>query len=211
LKKNARFLLASTSEVYGDPLEHPQSETYNGNVDPTSVRAVYDESKRFAETMTMSFHQLYGLRSYIVRIFNTYGPRMALNDGRVVPNFIAQALQGQALTVYGKGEQTRSFQYVDDLIDGITLQIQSNYHKPINIGNPHEMTILEFALVINELTDNPAGIRYEDKRTPNDPQTRCPDISLAKQVLGWRPKVSLEEGLRKTIAYFKNLSAGAGV
>ncbi|MBC8170951.1 MAG: GDP-mannose 4,6-dehydratase, partial [Anaerolineae bacterium] len=154
LAKNARYLLASTSEIYGDPLEHPQGENYNGNVDPIGVRSVYDEGKRYAESLTMAYHRKYALRTYIVRIFNTYGPRMTLIDGRVVPNFISQAVTGQSLTVYGNGRQTRSFQYIDDLIDGLNRLVFSDYHEPVNIGNPHEMTILEFAQVINELTDN---------------------------------------------------------
>lgn len=211
LAKNARYLLASTSEIYGDPLEHPQSETYNGNVDPIGVRSVYDEGKRYAESLTMAYHRKYALRTFIVRIFNTYGPRMTLNDGRVVPNFISQAISGQSLTVYGNGRQTRSFQYIDDLIDGLNRLLFSDYHEPVNIGNPHEMTILEFAQVINELTENPGGIHFEpESRIAGDPQTRCPDISHAREILGWEPKVTLAEGLQKTVEYFQKLSEKAG-
>jgi len=210
LEKNARYLLASTSEIYGDPLEHPQKETYLGNVDPIGLRGVYDEGKRYAEALTMAYHRKFGLRTYIVRIFNTYGPRMTLVDGRVVPNFVSQAIRGEPLTVYGDGGQTRSFQYVDDLIDGLLKQLYSDFHEPINIGNPHEMTILGFAEVINRLTDNPGGIVFmPDQRISGDPQTRCPDISRAYEALGWEPKVSLEEGLQKTVEYFQKLSEKA--
>jgi dTDP-glucose 4,6-dehydratase len=199
----ARFLLASTSEIYGDPLEHPQKESYWGHVDPTSERSVYDEAKRFAEALTMAYHRFHGIDTRIVRIFNTYGPRMHLDDGRVVPNFIKQALAGEPLTIYGDGSQTRSFCYVSDLIDGIYRLLISDEHEPVNIGNPTETTILEFALAINRLTQNPGGLRYiADQRMPGDPQRRRPDISRARQVLGWAPTIDLEAGLLATIPYF---------
>ena len=200
----ALFILASTSEVYGDPLVHPQNETYWGNVDPIGPRSVYDEAKRFAESLTMAYNRTHGVRTRIVRIFNTYGPRMALNDGRVVPNFICQALKGKPLTVYGDGSQTRSFCYVDDLVDGIILLMSSELTEPTNIGNPHEVTILEFANTINSLTKNAAGTILEDKRTTGDPQQRKPDISRAEKLLSWKPHITLEDGLTRTIAYFKN-------
>jgi len=200
--KNAIYLLASTSEVYGDPLVRPQSEEYWGNVNPIGPRGVYDEAKRFAEAMTMAYHRYHGLNSRIVRIFNTYGPRMRMRDGRVVPNFIAQALTGEPLTVYGQGEQTRSFQYVDDLVAGIQMLLQSNENLPVNIGNPHEMTVLEFAKKIIEITGSKSAIVY--KPLPqDDPQVRQPDITKAKRVLGWEPKVGLEQGLARTIEYFR--------
>jgi len=201
---NARYLLASTSEIYGDPLEHPQKESYWGHVDPIGKRSVYDEAKRFAEALTMAYHRFHGLDTRIVRIFNTYGPRMHLEDGRVVPNFLKQALCGEALTVFGDGMQTRSFCYVDDLIEGIYRLLLSDYHEPINIGNPFETTILEFARIINYITGNPSGIQFnEGERSPNDPQRRQPDINRARQQLGWEPKIDLEEGLSRTIPYFK--------
>jgi dTDP-glucose 4,6-dehydratase len=204
--KGARFLLASTSEVYGDPLVHPQVEDYAGNVDPVGPRGVYDEAKRFAEAMTMAYHRYHGVNTRIVRIFNTFGPRMRLNDGRVVPNFVAQALKGQPLTVYGDGLQTRSFCYVSDLVEGVYRLLMSDEHMPTNIGNPREMTIVEFARIINEITQNPGGIVFEEKRIQGDPQTRRPDISKARRLLNnWEPKVEIEEGLRRTVAYFKNL------
>ena len=203
--KNAAFLLASTSEIYGDPLEHPQVESYNGNVDPIGPRGVYDEAKRYAEAITMAYHRTHNLNTHIVRIFNTYGPRMRLDDGRVVPNFVAQALRGEPLTVYGDGQQTRSFQFCSDLIEGIYRLLHSDFHDPVNIGNPHEMTILQFAETVNELTGNPAGIVYKpDLRIQGDPQTRQPDISRAKQVLGWEPQVDLRSGLSKTIDFFRD-------
>ncbi|MBL8163239.1 MAG: SDR family oxidoreductase [Anaerolineae bacterium] len=205
LAKGARFLLASTSEVYGDPLEHPQKETYPGNVDPIGPRGVYDEAKRFAEALTMAYHNVHGVETRIVRIFNTYGPRMRLADGRVVPNFIAQALRGEPLTVYGDGSQTRSFQYVSDLIEGIYRLLLSNYNDPVNIGNPEEMTILEFANAVNAATNNAAGVIYKDERIKGDPQTRQPDITRAQTILGWQPKVKLREGLEHTIAYFREV------
>ncbi len=201
---NARFLLASTSEIYGDPEEHPQRESYWGRVNPISPRSVYDEAKRFAEALTMAYHRFHGLNTGIVRIFNTYGPRMRVDDGRVVPNFLKQALQGQPLTVYGDGLQTRSFCYVDDLIEGIYRLVLSDYHEPVNIGNPTETTILDFARAINELTGNPAGIVYRSRqRGESDPQRRRPDISRASEVLDWQPQIALEEGIRRTIPYFK--------
>jgi dTDP-glucose 4,6-dehydratase len=200
--KGAVFLLASTSEVYGDPLVRPQSEEYWGNVNPIGPRGVYDEAKRFAEAITMAYHRFHGLNTRIVRIFNTYGPRMRLQDGRVVPNFIMQALKSEALTVYGQGQQTRSFQYVDDLVAGIEKLLQADHHLPVNIGNPHEMTVLEFAKKIIELTHSKSAIAY--KPLPeDDPQVRQPDITKARKILGWEPKVKLEEGLSKTIDYFR--------
>ncbi len=202
--QNACFLLASTSEIYGDPLEHPQKESYVGHVDPIGLRSVYDEAKRFAEALTMAYHRFHGIDTRIVRIFNTYGPRMQVDDGRVVPNFLQQAIKGQPLTVYGDGQQTRSFCYVDDLVDGIVRLLYSDEHDPVNIGNPVETTILEFAETINRLTKNPAGIIFKEKeRLSGDPQRRQPDITRACQILGWEPKISLEEGILKTIPYFR--------
>lgn len=201
---NARFLLASTSEIYGDPKEHPQKETYWGHVDPTGPRSMYDEAKRFAEALTMSYHRFHGIDTRIVRIFNTYGPRMRLDDGRVIPNFIQQALRNEPLTIYGKGNQTRSFCYVDDLIDGIYRLLMSDIHEPVNIGNPVEMTVLDLAKKINEIIKNPAKLTIiEDMRLGDDPERRRPDISLAKKYLDWEPKFSLEQGLEMTIPYFK--------
>ncbi len=200
--KGARFLLASTSEVYGDPLVHPQPETYWGNVNPIGPRGVYDEAKRFAEAMTMAYHRYHGVDTRIVRIFNTFGPRMRINDGRVIPNFISQALEGKPLTVYGDGSQTRSFCYVSDLVEGIFRLLHSDEVEPVNLGNPREMTILEFAGLINEMTGNEAGIVFEPL-PENDPKRRQPDITKAKRILGWEPQVSLEEGLRRTIEYFR--------
>ncbi len=201
LAKGARFLLASTSEVYGDPLVHPQTEDYWGHVNPIGPRGVYDEAKRFAEAMTMAYHRAHGVDTRIVRIFNTYGPRMRLNDGRVVPNFMKQALRGEPLTVYGDGSQTRSFCYVDDLIEGIYRLLLSDEVEPVNIGNPAEITIAEFAERINALTGNRAGIRYEPL-PKDDPKQRRPDISKAKRILGWEPRVGLAEGLARTVEYF---------
>ena len=200
--KGAVYLLASTSEVYGDPSVRPQNEEYWGNVNPIGPRGVYDEAKRFAEAMTMAYHRYHGLNTRIVRIFNTYGPRMRLHDGRVVPNFIMQALRGESLTVYGEGKQTRSFQYIDDLVDGIERLLATEYHLPVNIGNPHEMTVLEFAETIIRLTGSKSPIVY--KPLPeDDPQVRQPDIARAKEILKWEPRVPLEEGLIKTIDYFR--------
>jgi dTDP-glucose 4,6-dehydratase len=201
---NAIFLLASTSEIYGDPKEHPQKESYWGHVDPTGPRSMYDEAKRFAEALTMSYHRFHGINTRIVRIFNTYGPRMRLDDGRVIPNFIQQALRNEPLTIYGEGSQTRSFCYVDDLIDGIYRLLLSDVHEPINIGNPVEMSVLELALKINEIINNPAGIVVkDDMRLGDDPERRRPDISKAKTLLNWEPEYSLTQGLSKTIPYFR--------
>jgi dTDP-glucose 4,6-dehydratase len=207
----ARFLLASTSEIYGDPQEHPQTESYWGHCDPIGERSVYDEAKRFAEALTMAYHRFHGLNTGIVRIFNTYGPRMHLDDGRVVPNFIQQALMGESLTVYGDGGQTRSFCYVDDLVDGIIRLLLSDEHYPVNIGNEVETTILEFAEIINRLTQNKSGVIFKPRqRLEGDPQRRQPDISRARQKLGWEPAVSLEQGIQNTIPYFKEkLKLGA--
>ena len=202
--QNACFLLASTSEIYGDPLEHPQSEGYWGHVDPIGKRSVYDEAKRFAEALTMAYHGAHEIDTRIVRIFNTYGPRMHLDDGRVVPNFLQQALNGEPLTVYGDGSQTRSFCYVDDLIEGIVRLLYSDEHQPVNIGNPVETTILEFANTINRLVGNSAGVIFKPlQRGEGDPQRRQPNIGRAQRVLGWEPKISLEDGILRTIPYFK--------
>jgi len=200
--KGATFLLASTSECYGDPLEHPQSEDYWGNVNPIGPRGVYDEAKRFAEAMTMAYHRFHGMDTKIVRIFNTYGPRMRLRDGRVVPAFISQALNNEPLTVFGDGSQTRSFCYVSDLIDGIFRLALSDFHEPVNIGNPGEMTILDFAQKILALTGSTAQIVFKPLPV-DDPRVRQPDISRAKRLLGWQPKVDFESGVRETIGYFK--------
>ncbi len=201
--KAARFLLASTSEVYGDPLVHPQTEDYWGNVNPIGPRGVYDEAKRFAEAMTLAYQRTHGLETRIVRIFNTYGPRMRINDGRVVPNFIYQALHSQPLTVYGEGSQTRSFCYVSDLVEGVVRLLHSEEREPVNIGNPAEMTILQFAETINRLTANPAGM-VRQPLPVDDPQQRRPDISKAQRVLGgWGPVTPLEQGLASTVADFR--------
>lgn len=203
-RENSRFLLASTSEIYGDPEIHPQAESYPGNVDPIGERAVYDEAKRFAESLTMAYHRFHGVNTSIVRIFNTYGPRMDLEDGRALPNLLKQALLGQPLTVYGDGSQTRSFCYVDDLIHGIVSLLYSGEHFPVNIGNPTEMTILQFAQAINKITGNKGGIVFqENARSARDPQRRQPDISRARELLKWEPKVDLEEGIRRTVPFFK--------
>jgi len=200
----ARFLLASTSEIYGDPLVHPQAESYAGNVDPIGPRSVYDEAKRFAESLTMAYHRQHGVDTRIVRIFNTYGSRMDLDDGRALPNMLKQALLGQALTVYGDGKQTRSFCYVDDLIDGVVRLLLSDEHLPVNIGNPVEMTLLDFAMQINQVVGNRGGITFvPEARSERDPQRRRPDITRAREKLGWNPKFGLEEGIRLTIPYFK--------
>lgn len=201
--KGARFLLASTSEVYGDPLVHPQREDYWGHVNPIGPRGVYDEAKRFAEALTLAYQRQHRMQTRIVRIFNTYGPRNALNDGRVVPNFVGQALRGEPLTVHGDGSQTRSFCYVSDLVEGIARLLASDELLPVNIGNPIEMTIRTFAEKINALTGNRAGIKYIE-RPVDDPTRRCPDIAKAKRLLGWEPRVSLDDGLRETVAYFQN-------
>lgn len=204
--KQATLLMASTSETYGDPLVHPQKETYWGNVNPVGPRGVYDEAKRFAEAMTMGYHRAHGLDTKIVRIFNTYGPRMRLEDGRVVPAFIGQALQGQPLTVFGDGSQTRSFCYVSDLIDGIFRLSQGSYHEPVNIGNPAEMTVIEFAEKILRITGSDSKIDFRPLPV-DDPKVRQPDITLARKILGWEPKVSFEEGIVNTVAYFKDFLA----
>lgn len=200
--KAARFLLASTSEVYGDPLVHPQPESYWGNVNPVGPRGVYDEAKRFAEAMTMAYHRYHGLETRIVRIFNTYGPRMRRNDGRVVPAFICQALAGEPLTVFGDGSQTRSFCYVDDLIEGVVRVLFSEITEPINLGNPQEMTVLQFAQVIKELTGSPSPIEFRSLPV-DDPKVRQPDITKARVFLGWEPRVPLRKGLLRTIEYFR--------
>ena len=200
--KEARFLLASTSEVYGDPLIHPQNEAYWGNVNPIGPRGVYDEAKRFAEAITMAYHRYHGVDTRIARIFNTYGPRMRLEDGRVVPNFIRQALQENPLTVYGNGEQTRSFCYIDDLVEGIFRLLLASGSDPVNLGNPDEFTINEFAHLILELTGSPSRIIHEVLPV-DDPQVRRPDIQKAINILKWEPKIELREGVRQTIPYFR--------
>jgi dTDP-glucose 4,6-dehydratase len=202
LAKGARFLLTSTSECYGDPLEHPQSETYWGHVNPVGPRSCYDESKRFAEALTMAYHRTYGLRTNIARIFNTYGPRMKLDDGRVVPSFIGQALRGETLTIFGDGSQTRSFCYVSDLVDGIYRLMQSDERYPVNLGNPDEMTIREFAERIRRITGSLSPI-VNRPLPEDDPRQRRPDISKARRLLGWEPRVPLEEGLRVTLDSFR--------
>lgn len=204
-EKNARILIASTSEVYGDPTVHPQKETYWGNVNPVGPRGVYDEAKRFQEAMTMAYHTFHGLETRIVRIFNTYGPRMRLNDGRVLPAFIGQALRGEDLTVFGDGSQTRSFCYVDDLVEGIYRLLMSDYSGPVNIGNPDEITILDFAREIIKLTGTNQKIVFNPLPT-DDPKQRQPDITIAKSLLGWEPKVHRAEGLKITYDYFKSLT-----
>lgn len=200
--KNARFLLASTSEVYGDPLHHPQEETYWGNVNPIGFRGVYDEAKRFAEAMAMAYHRYHGVETRIVRIFNTYGSRMRINDGRALPTFMRQALRGNPLTVYGDGSQTRSFTYVEDLVEGIWRLSRSDYTEPVNIGNPEEVSILEFAKEIIRLTNSSSEITFEEL-PKDDPQVRQPDISRANEVLDWQPTFNREEGLIQTLDYFK--------
>ena len=202
LAKRATFVLASTSEVYGDPLEHPQSEAYWGNVNPIGPRGVYDEAKRFAEAMTTAYHRYHGLDAKIVRIFNTYGPRMRVRDGRAVPNFIAQALRGEDVTVYGTGHQTRSFCYISDLVDGILRLMHSDTNEPVNIGNPTEMSVEQIARDIISATSSASRIVHEPLPV-DDPKVRQPDITRARQLLGWEPKVSLAEGLSATIEYFK--------
>jgi len=204
-EKEARFLLTSTSECYGDPQVHPQVETYWGNVNPVGPRSCYDESKRFAEAMTMAYHRKHGVRTNIARIFNTYGPRMKLNDGRVVPAFLDSALRGEAITVFGKGTQTRSFCYVSDLVDGLYRLMMSEERYPVNLGNPHEMTILQFAEYIQGLTGSRSQIEHRPL-PEDDPKQRKPDISKAAEVLGWKPVVELEDGLRQTVEYFRGLS-----
>ena len=200
--KKAKFLLASTSEVYGDPQEHPQKENYWGNVSPTGLRGVYDEAKRFAEAMAMAYHRYHGIDTRIVRIFNTYGSRMRLKDGRALPTFFRQALKNEPITVFGDGSQTRSFTYVDDLIEGIYRLVQSDYVEPVNIGNPEEISILDFAKEIIEITESKSEIIFEELPA-DDPKIRQPDISRAKEVLGWQPQTGRKEGLIKTMDYFK--------
>ena len=204
-RDGARFLITSTSECYGDPLEHPQVETYWGNVNPVGLRSCYDESKRYAEAITMAYHRYYGVRSNIARIFNTYGPRMALKDGRVVPAFLDQALQGEPLTIFGDGTQTRSFCYVSDMVEGLVRLASSEERLPVNLGNPVELTILEFAERIRRLMDADLPIVFEPL-PQDDPQKRRPDITKAKRVLGWEPEVALEDGLRETVEYFRTLA-----
>jgi dTDP-glucose 4,6-dehydratase len=201
-EKKARFLLASTSEVYGDPMVHPQPESYPGNVDPVVPRGVYDEAKRFAEAITMAYHRTHGLQTRIARIFNTYGPRMRLDDGRALPNFMVQALKGEDVTVYGNGTQTRSFCYVGDLIEGIKKLLDSDEVEPVNLGNPEEITILDFAKEIITLTGSKSRINF-CPLAQNDPKVRQPDITKAKKLLGWEPRVSRQEGLSKTLKYFR--------
>jgi len=201
----ARFILASTSEIYGDPQVHPQTESYWGHVDPVGERSVYDEAKRFAEALTMAYHRYHGIDTSIVRIFNTYGPRMRLDDGRAIPNFINQALTGKPLTVYGDGSQTRSFCYVDDLIEGIYRLLLSDEHQAVNIGNPAEMSILELAEAVSQLLEDPVEITFlPDKRGEGDPQRRQPDISRAQEVLDWKPTIELAEGLQRTLDYYRD-------
>jgi dTDP-glucose 4,6-dehydratase len=205
--KGARFLLASTSEIYGDPLTHPQTEDYWGNVNPIGPRGVYDEAKRFAEAMTMAYQRYHNVETRIVRIFNTYGPRMRLHDGRVVPNFIAQALKNEPLTVYGDGSRTRAFCYVADLVDGIYRLLMSDESEPVNIGNPNEMSILDFANKVVEITDSNSEITFiepTDERIQDDPKVRCPNISKARRVLNWEPKVTIDQGLSNTVDFFRN-------
>jgi dTDP-glucose 4,6-dehydratase len=206
--KGARFVLASTSEVYGDPLEHPQKETYWGNVNPIGPRGVYDEAKRFAEAMTVAYHRYHALDAKIVRIFNTYGPRMRLNDGRAVPAFMSQALRNEDVTIFGDGRQTRSFTYVTDLVDGIIRLMLSAVNDPVNIGNPREMTIEEIARTIIDMTGSSSRIVYRDLPV-DDPKVRQPDITRARTLLGWEPKVQLKEGLEHTITYFQQKLASS--
>jgi dTDP-glucose 4,6-dehydratase len=207
--KDARFLLASTSEVYGDPEQHPQREEYWGNVNPIGVRGCYDEAKRFAEAITMAYHRYHEVNTHICRIFNTFGPRMRLDDGRVLPNFVGQALRGEPLTVYGDGSQTRSFCYVDDLVEGITRLLFTDFHEPVNLGNPSEITILEFAKEILALSGSKSPIDYRPL-PQDDPKLRRPDITRARQLLGWEPKIDRHDGLRRTLEYFQNKIAREG-
>jgi len=201
-EKGAAFLLASTSEIYGDPREHPQREDYWGNVNPVGPRGVYDEAKRFAEALTMAYHRFHGMNTKIARIFNTYGPRMRPKDGRAIPTFVPQALRHEPITVFGDGSQTRSFCYVDDLVEGIYRLLISNCHEPVNIGNPHEMTIKEMAEAVIRATGSASRIEYKPLPV-DDPQIRQPDITRARQLLGWQPRIGLEEGLKQTIAWFR--------
>ncbi|MBX7214808.1 MAG: SDR family oxidoreductase [Thermoflexales bacterium] len=209
-RNGARFLQASTSEVYGDPLEHPQKESYWGNVSCTGVRSVYDEAKRFAEALTMAYHRKHGLRTRIIRIFNTYGPRMDLNDGRVVPNFVKQAATNQPLTIYGDGSATRSFTYVSDLVEGMWRLLMSDEPMPVNVGNPREMTMTQFADAVilaagSECRSKAVYVQPQNERIADDPQRRRPDITRARQILGWEPRVALEDGLRETLTYFRSV------
>ena len=199
--KGARFLLASTSEVYGDPLVHPQPEWYRGNVNPIGVRGVYDEAKRYAESITMAYHRYHGIETRIARIFNTYGPRMRSDDGRVIPNFVSQALAGEPLTIYGDGSQTRSVQYVDDLVEGLFLLMRSREMRPVNLGNPVEYTILQVADLVLRLSGSPSEL-VRKPLPEDDPKQRCPDISLAREILGWEPRITAEEGLSRTLRWF---------
>jgi dTDP-glucose 4,6-dehydratase len=203
--KQARFMIASTSEVYGDPLVHPQDESYFGNVNAIGPRGVYDEAKRFQESMTMAYHRFHGLDTRIARIFNTYGPRMRLNDGRVIPAFIGQILRSEPLTVFGDGKQTRSFCYVDDLVEGLYRLLRSDHHLPVNLGNPDEISIVDFATEIKEIMGSEQPIAFKELPT-DDPTQRQPDITKAKELLGWSPQFERKEGLRKTIEYFKSLA-----
>lgn len=207
--KGARFLLASTSEVYGDPLVTPQNEEYWGNVNPIGPRAVYDEAKRYAEAMTMAYRDYHGVDTRIIRLFNTYGPRMRLDDGRVVPNFVRQALLGEPITVYGDGSHTRSFGFVDDILDGVLLLLDSDYREPVNIGSTDERTVLEFAELVREMADSRSEIVFQAAAV-DDPKRRRPDLTRAETVLGWRPTTSLEVGLRRTLAFFKESLATRG-
>jgi dTDP-glucose 4,6-dehydratase len=200
--KNSRYLVASTSEVYGDPEQHPQREEYWGHVNPIGVRGVYDEAKRFSEAMVMAYHRAHGVNTHIVRIFNTYGPRMRLDDGRVLPNFMGQALRGEPLTIYGAGSQTRSFCYVDDLVEGITRLLGTDFHEPVNLGNPSEITILDFAKEILSVSGSTSKIEYRPL-PQDDPKLRQPDISRARRLLNWEPKIDRHEGLKRTLAYFQ--------
>jgi dTDP-glucose 4,6-dehydratase len=207
LAKGARMIIASTSEVYGDPMVHPQTEDYWGNVNPVGPRGVYDEAKRFQEAMTMAYHTFHGVKTRIVRIFNTYGPRMRLNDGRALPAFIGQALRGEDITIFGDGSQTRSFCYVDDLVEGIYRLLLSDHEQPVNIGNPDEISILDFAQEIIDLTGTDQKVVFLDL-PKDDPKQRKPDITKAKEILGWEPTVNRSEGLKITYEYFKNLPEG---
>ncbi|MCM8758739.1 MAG: SDR family oxidoreductase [Candidatus Omnitrophica bacterium] len=201
LKMNAKFLFTSTSEVYGDPLVNPQKEDYWGNVNPIGPRSMYDEGKRYAEALIMAYHRVHKIKTYIARIFNTYGPRMRLDDGRVIPNFVSQAIHKKPLTIYGDGKQTRSFCYIDDLIKGLLLIVETDYHMPVNIGNPSEFTIIELAELVNKITGLELPFEFKEA-LPDDPRQRRPDIELAKKILGWTPSVNLEDGLRKTITFY---------
>ncbi len=204
-EKGARMLIASTSEVYGDPLQHPQTEEYWGNVNPIGPRGVYDEAKRFQEAITMAYHTFHGVETRIVRIFNTYGPRMRVDDGRVMPAFFSQAIRGEGLTIFGDGSQTRSFCYVDDLIEGIYRLLHSDYTQPVNVGNPHEITMTQFAEEVMAMVGNPDATLTYHPLPQDDPKKRRPDISRAKEVLGWEPQVSREDGMRRTYEYFKTV------